>query len=84
MATRIDDRIDEEFTAEDLLEELQQFHSPISERREGGITAGEYAKAQGCSRKTARRRLNEFVDEGLLIKERCKMLQGRVYVYYRA
>jgi hypothetical protein len=39
-------RIDEEFTAEDLLEELQQFHSPISERREGGITAGEYAKAQ--------------------------------------
>jgi hypothetical protein len=39
-------RIDEEFTAEDLLEELQQFHSPISERREGGITAGEYAKAR--------------------------------------
>jgi Fic family protein len=74
----------ESFTDLDLLEELQAYHQPLAERREGGITAGEYAKAQGYTRKTARKKLNAMVEEGLLVKEHCKIASGREFVYYKA
>ena len=73
----------ESFTTQDLIAELQAFHQPLAERREGGVTAGEYARAQGYTRKTARKRLNAMVDEGLLMKEQCKIPSGRECVYYK-
>ncbi|MHC4389530.1 MAG: hypothetical protein ACYSX1_13115 [Planctomycetota bacterium] len=73
----------ESFTDLDLLDELAQYHQPLAERREGGITAGEYGAQMGYTRKTARKKLNAMVDEGLLVKEHCKIPQGREFVYYK-
>jgi len=73
------------FTDLDLLAELQAYAPPgLSIRRDGGVTATEDAKAQGFSRRTARIHLNKLVDDGILLKERCKTATGSEFVYYKA
>jgi predicted transcriptional regulator len=73
----------ESFTDLDLLDELQRYHQPLAERREGGITAGEYAKAQGYTRKTARNHLKQRVADGTWYFEWCKHPQGKEMVFYK-
>jgi predicted transcriptional regulator len=74
----------ERFTDLDLLEELQTYAPPgLSIRKPGGITSADWAEQQNTSRRTARKQLNKMVEDGLLIKERCKTETGSEYVYYR-
>ena len=77
--------IDEEFTAEDLLEELSQYHQPIGERREGGVTVAEYAENVNCTEKTARKWLDKHVKDGVLVREKCHLGPHSVgWVFYKA
>ena len=74
----------EEFTTQDLIEELQAYAPPrLSIRKEGGVTSTEFAEKQGISRRTARKWLNQKVDEGVMVAETCKSAQGKEKVYYR-
>ena len=75
----------ENFTTQDLIEELQQYHQPTPARREGGVTIGEWAKAQNISIRLAGKQLDELVEQGMLVKEFARTSpQGRGYVYYKA
>ena len=75
----------ETFTTQDLIAELQEYQQPIPDRREGGVTLTEWAKAQNISVRLAQKQLDEFVEQGKLIKEYARTSpQGRGFVYYKA
>jgi uncharacterized phage protein gp47/JayE len=77
-------RVDEEFTTEDLVRELQAHQQPIIERQEGGITHQEWAIAQGVSDTAGRNQLKKMMAEGLLTREWQMCGDGnRRYVYYK-
>ena len=74
----------EEFTTQDLIAELQAYHQPTPERREGGVTISEWAKAQNISLRLATAQLDELVEQGVLVKEFARLsAQGRGFVYYK-
>ena len=74
----------EEFTTQDLIEELQRYHPPIEERT-GGVTQQEWAKSQGIRPRSGGDLLNEMLDEGILYRLRQRCADGIVrYVYYKA
>jgi hypothetical protein len=73
-----------DFTTEDLLNELQQYHNPIEDRKPGGITRKELAIANNISKKLAKTILEGEVAEGKLIREFNRLGPGaRGYVYYK-
>jgi len=75
----------EEFTTQDLIAELQAYHEPMPDRREGGVTISEWAQAQNISIRLAQKQLDELVERGMLFKEFARTSpQGRGYVYYKA
>lgn len=74
----------ETFTTADLIAELQAHQQPAVERREGGITILEWAKAQGVSDTSARNQLTKMLDSGILFREWALCDDGfRRWVYYR-
>ena len=74
----------ESFTTQDLIEELQQFHPPIPDRREGGITRDEWAEAQNISYEEAKKQLEGLVSDGVLVCEYSRLgLKSMGYVYYK-
>jgi predicted transcriptional regulator len=73
------------FTTQDLIDELQAYHKPTAERREGGVSAAEWAEAQNISTKTARKELKKMMDDGLLVREKTWLAPRAIgWVYYRA
>lgn len=74
----------ETFTTEDLIEELRQYHQPVGDRREGGVTRREYADANNVSLKQSARQLDELVERGILIREKNRIGPNALgYVYYK-
>ena len=75
---------DQEYSKLDLIKELREYHKPVPERREGGITIKEYLTEQNISDKLATKQLNDFVEEGMLIREWAVLgPHARGWVYYR-
>ena len=76
--------MEETYTTQDLINELQAHQQPIIERQEGGITHQEWADAQGISDTAGRSQLKKMMAEGLLTRELQMCNDGnRRYVYYR-
>ena len=75
----------EEFTNQDLIEELQDYYGPPTpDRREGGITILEWAEIQNISDKKATKQLNRKVDEGKMVREWMRLgPHARGWVYYK-
>jgi hypothetical protein len=73
-----------DFTTEDLLNELREYHQPVADRRPGGVTRQEYADGNNCSIKYAKKVLDELVADGVLVEEFNRLGPGsRGYVYYK-
>jgi len=74
-----------EFTTDDLLNELAQYHQPIADRQPGGVTRQEYADRNNCSVKFAKKVLDGLVDQGVLVREYQRLgPSANGFVYYRA
>ena len=74
----------ETFTDQDLIDELQKYHQPAQQRREGGVTQQEWARAQDIDPRTAGDQLNEMMDNGILCRKRQRCEDGRFrFVYYK-
>lgn len=73
----------EEFTTQDLIAELQQYHRTAAPRRPGGVTIDEWSEAQDISDTMARKQLQKLLKRGIL--ERVWTLDNgsRFWVYYR-
>ena len=73
-----------EFTDEDLRNELEQFYPAIRERRPGGFTQEEAAKAWNVDVRTAGHRLSSLLKKGVFTRERAICEDGRKrFVYYK-
>ncbi len=73
------------FTEEDLRNELEQFYPVIKERRPGGFTQEEAAKAWNVDIRTAGHRINALLKKGVFTRERAICEDGiKRYVYYKA
>ena len=76
--------MEETYTTQDLINELQAHQQPIVERQEGGITHQEWAIEQGVSDTAGRNQLKKMMAEGKLFREWQMCGDGnRRYVYYR-
>jgi len=73
----------EEFTTQDLIEELQAY-CKRDERKPGGVTITEWAEAQGLRRDNARIQLKRMCDEGVLFREKPRVDGTPTFVYYKA
>lgn len=74
----------EKFTTEDLIEELRQYHQPLADRKDGGITVQEWADAQNVSEKLAARQLKKLMEDGVLVREWSKQKAHSLgWVYYK-
>ena len=77
--------MESDFTTEDLIQELQQYHQPIPDRRPGGVTVLEWAESQNISDKFARKQLRQLVADGVLVEEFCRLApNAQGYVYYKS
>ena len=74
-------KVDEEFTTEDLIAELQAYHN--EERKPGGVTVEEWAEASDINKDQARQQLNRMLDKGLLTKQKARVNGERVFVFYK-
>jgi len=74
----------ESFTDQDLIDELLAL-CPNYPPRHGGVTAKEFAAAQGIHIRNAYERLNRWVDDGTLVVELNMAGDNRrpIRVYYR-
>ena len=72
----------EEFTTQDLIEELQAHYHEV--REPGGVTVDEWAKAQNINKENARMQLSRAVDRGLLTKQKARVNGRRMFVCYKA
>ncbi len=82
-------KIDEDYTKEDLLEEIQQRYPPLAHRREVdgkpiGITVKELATEQNITTQHALNQLNVLMDKGLLVNEKVRGPNRSYFVYYKA
>lgn len=76
-------KIDEEFTTDDLIAELQEHIPPILVRKPGGVTCKEWAIAQSINSSTAHTQLIELVEKGILYRERARGESKPFWVYYK-
>ena len=72
--------IDQEFTTEDLIAELQEYWD--EDRDPGGVTTKEFAEAEGCTTETARGRLNALL-KTKLERRKARVKGHKVWVYYK-
>jgi hypothetical protein len=73
----------EEFTTEDLIEELQKLHPPIRRRQAGeGVTIMEWSKAQGVGDRRACEQLRNLMQEGKLTRQKMRCADGMVRWVY--
>ena len=75
----------ETFTDQDLIAELQAHHPPVKQREPGfGVTAQEWAKAQGIHQRQGWEQLDKMLDDGTLDRERMRCEDGRIrWVYFK-
>ena len=74
----------EEFTTQDLIAELQAFHPPRPQFREGGLTIAAWAEAQNISEKSAAKELEIMQEEGTLFREWAQIKKHSLgWVYYK-
>lgn len=74
-------KVDEEFTTEDLIAELQEYYH--QERKPGGVTVAEWALAQDITKGNAGMQLSRLLDKGMLTKQKARVNGHRVFVYYK-
>ncbi len=73
----------EEFTTADLIDELQAYVGG-GEREPGGVTACEWAKAEGVSENNAGTTLGKLFKAGKLTRRKYRVEGRAVFVYYKA
>ena len=77
-------KIDNEYTTDDLYNELLQLYEPIKDLREGAITAEEMSQRWNCKIETARKRMNALVKKGEYTREKAHLGPYAIgYAYYR-
>jgi len=76
--------LNDDFTTQDLLEELAQYGETIHDLREDAITASDMAERWNVDIKTARKRLNELTKDGILTREKAHLGPYAIgYAYYK-
>ncbi len=73
----------EDFTDQDLINELLELDPILAERKPGGITTQEYSALYHIDQRTAQTRLTRYVDDGILRRELCRIPdKAPCFVYY--